>query len=243
MLEKKITVASFDVYPNSTLKPSALQRIMQQIAREDCDQIGCTYNAMREVNMVFVLTKLGIDIKKPIFAYDELTVRSYHNKVSGITSVREFEFFRDGEEIIHATTQWVIVQFDTRKLVRPREFPFDLTEHNIDCATIDIPRAIVSDGELEERGRRVVRLSDLDENDHLNNCVYSDISMDFIDSYNRTSNYVNHLKIIFRHEARINDSLTVSVGKNGSLNTVFAYNETTDMPCFEAEFGFGTLMA
>ena len=179
MLEKNITVASFDVYPNSTLKPSALQKIMQQLAREDCDAMGCTYNQMRDVNMVFVLVKLGIDIKKPIFAYDELKARTYHNRVSGITSVREFEFYRDGEEIIHATTQWVIVKYDTRRLVRPKEFPFELTEHNIDCATIEIPRSLDAK-ELTEREERTVRLSDLDENDHLNNCVYSDISLDIL---------------------------------------------------------------
>ncbi len=239
MLEKNITVASFDVYPNSTLKPSALQKIMQQLAREDCDQAGCTYNDMRKVNMVFVLTKLGIDIKKPIFAYDELTVRTYHNRVSGITSVREFEFYRNGEEIIHATTQWVIVRFDTRRLVRPREFPFELTEHNIDCATIEIPRSLDAN-ELTERGERIVRLSDLDENDHLNNCVYSDISLDIL-PYDRKEDYVKNIRIIFHHEAKIGDILKLSADEKEGRFVVSAYNSTSEMNCFEADCILGKI--
>lgn len=239
MIERNITVASFDVYPNSTLKPSALQKIMQQLAREDCDAMGCTYNQMREVNMVFVLVKLGIEIKKPIFAYDELAVRTYHNRVSGITSVREFEFYRDGEEIIHATTQWVIVKYDTRRIVRPREFPFELTEHNIDCATIEIPRSLDA-RELTERGERIVRLSDLDENDHLNNCVYSDISLDIL-PYDRKEDYVKEIRIIFQHEAKIGDALKLASDEKDGRFVVSAYNSTTEMNCFEADFVLGKI--
>lgn len=233
MLEKTITVASFDVYPNSTLKPSALQKIMQQLAREDCDAMGCTYNQMREVNMVFVLVKLGIDVNEPVFAYDELTVRTYHNNVSGITSVREFEFFRDGKEIIHATTHWVIVKYDTRRLVRPREFPFELTEHNIECASIDIPRSLDAK-ELTEREERIVRLSDLDENDHLNNCVYSDISLDVL-PYDRKEHYVKSIRIIFHHEAKIGDVLKLSADEQNGRFVVSAYNSTNETNCFEAD--------
>lgn len=244
MLEKKITVASFDVYPNSTLKPSALQKYMQQLAREDCDAMGCTYIDMRNVNMVFVMTKMGININCPVFAYDELTVRTYNNRISGVTFEREFEFYRKGEEVIHATTQWVIVNFDDRKIVRPRMFPFEIPAHNIDCASVEIPRAIVIPEESARVGQRTVVLSDLDENDHLNNCVYSDIAMDVVADYDRVNDFVKSVKIIYRHEARINEILSLSVGKSAANDgnyTISAFNESNQMACFEAEIGLGKI--
>lgn len=241
MLEKKITVASFDVYPNSTMKPSALQHYMQQLAREDCDGLGCTYTRMREVNMVFVMTKLGVRINKPVFAYDELTVRTYNNRVSGIIFEREFEFFRDGEKVIHATTQWVIVKYDTRKLVRPRDFPFAIPEMNIDCGSIDIPRSLDAK-ELPVCGERVVRLSDLDENDHLNNCVYSDISIDFI-PYDRKEDFVSDIRIIFHHEAKIGDVLTIGAAEKDGRFVVYAFNSTSNMACFEADCTLGKILS
>lgn len=245
MIEKSFSVASFDVYPNSTLKPAALQRYMQQVAREDCDNLGCTYINMRDVNMVFVMTKLHISVEKPIFAYDEITVRTFNNRISGVTFEREFEFFRNGEKVIHATTQWVIVKYDDRSIVRPKSFPFEIPAHNLDCGSLPMPRNIVSDGETEERGQRTVRLSDLDENDHLNNCIYSDIAMDFISEYDRATDYVKDVKIIFRQEARVNDVLSVSCGtksdENGISYTVSAYNTSGDKPCFDAEVSFGKI--
>lgn len=239
MIEKKIEVASFDVYPNSTMKPSALQHYMQQLAREDCDNMGCTYIDMRNVNMVFVMTKMGIKVNAPVFAYDELTVRTYNNRVSGITFEREFEFYRDGVEVIHATTQWVIVKYDNRSIVRPREFPFEIISYNLDCNTIHLPRAFNTES-LAPAGERVVRLSDLDENDHLNNCVYSDISLDAL-PYDRKDDFVKEIRIIFRQEARINDVLSLNVGNNDGRYVVTAYNSTGEKPCFEADCILGKI--
>lgn len=246
MLETKLTVASFDVYPNSTIKPAAIQRYMQQYAREDCDQMGCTYVDMRKVNMVFVITKLAISVKKPVFAYDELFVRTYNNRVFGASFEREFEFYRDGEEVIHATTQWVIVKYDDRSIVRPKLFPFEIPAHNLDCGSLELPRAISSDEEQKECGLRTVRLSDLDENDHLNNCIYSDISMDNIAEYDRKLNYVKDIKILFRHEAKLNDVLSIASGfnrsaENGVNYTVSAFNTTSGQPCFDTEVSFGSI--
>lgn len=232
MIEKKISVASFDVFPNSTMKPSALQLYMQQLAREDCDAMGYTYNMMREVNMVFVITKLGIKINKPVFAYDELTVRTYQNRVSGITWEREFEFYRDGEEVIHATTQWVVVKYDTRQIVRPRDFPGEIVSAELECNHIDIPRAFDT-ADLDYVGDRVVRLSDLDENDHLNNCVYSAISLDVL-PFDRKESFVKEVFIIFRQEARIGEVLKLSMAEKESGYVISAYNSTADRPCFEA---------
>ena len=232
MLEKKISVASFDVFPNSTMKPSALQQYMQQLAREDCDAMGYTYKMMREVNMVFVLTKLGMKINKPVFAYDELTVKTYQNRVSGITWEREFEFYRDGEEVIHATTQWVVVKYDTRQIVRPREFPGQIVSAELECNHIDIPRAFDTEG-LEFFGDRIVRLSDLDENNHLNNCVYSAIALDTL-PFDCESNYVKELFIIFRQEAKLGNELKLYNAEKDGKFVVSAQNATCEKPCFDA---------
>ena len=239
MLEKNITVASFDIFPNSTVKPSALQRYMQQIAREDCDEMGCTYINMREVNMVFVMTKMGISVSKPVFAYDELTVRTYNNRISGVTFEREFEFYRNGEEVIHATTQWVIVNYDDRKIVRPKMFPFEIPAHNLDCASVPLPR-MINTGNLNCCGERTVRLSDLDENNHLNNCIYSDITMDVL-PYDRKTDFVSYACIIYRHEALLGDVLTLNCGENENKFAVTAFNNTSGQPCFEAEIGLGNI--
>ncbi len=240
MIEKTIKIASFDVYPNSTLKPSALQRYMQQIAREDCDGLGCTYIDMRNVNMVFVLTKLAVEIYAPIYAYDEIVIKTFNNRITGVSFEREFELFRNGVKIAHATTQWVVVNFDSRRIMRPKDFPFNIPQHNLSCGSIELPRNLNADTIPHEVGSRTVRLSDLDENNHLNNCVYADIAMDIID-YDTKNQYVKSVVIIFKHEAFLGDSLRLSLAKNNSNNLVFAYNDNNGIPCFEAMLGLAEI--
>ena len=58
MLEQTIKIKSYDVHPNGVVKISALQKYMQQIAREDSDSYGATYAKMRDANMAVSYTHL-----------------------------------------------------------------------------------------------------------------------------------------------------------------------------------------
>ena len=237
MLEKKIRIQSFDVFPNGTLKPSALMRHMQQIAREDCDGMGATYSFMRSLNTVFVLTRLAVEIYAPVRDGEELLLKTYNNSIHGVIFDREYELMSKGRIAAKATTLWTLVRYDTRSLVRPKDFPVRFEAVNLDITGIDIPRRFEETG-LVPCGERIVRTSDLDENDHLNNCVYADIALDAIDEFDGLNETVGGIKIIFRHEARRGDKLLVSRREEDGRHIVFAHNETTDMPCFETEISF-----
>ena len=84
MLEKNYVIASYDVYPSGYAKPSAIMRYMQQLAREDCDAMGCTYKFMRDKNTVFVLTRSGLRFFRPIKSGEVVTIKTYNNSIDGI---------------------------------------------------------------------------------------------------------------------------------------------------------------
>ena len=233
MIRKAIRISSYDVFPSGELKPSALQRYMQQLAREDCDQVGCTYASMREQNAVFVLTKLGLDMFEPVYSNEVITVNTMNNRTEGVSFYREFFFYRNDELIGRCTTQWVIVRYDTRAIVRPRELTYPIVNYNFDCVSVDIPRRLGDASRAEFLCDREVVLSDLDENNHLNNCVYSDIVFDSIPLAGIPS--VSGMRMVFQHEARRGDILHISYHKTDRGCVVFANNSTTGQPCFEAE--------
>lgn len=234
MLEKNIVITSFDVYPNSVMKPSSLMRYLQQIAREDCDNMGCTYPFMRSLNTVFVLTKLAIRFNRPVMAGESVVLKTYNNSINGIIFDREFELTSKDEPLAYASSFWTLVKYDTRSLVRPKDFPVQFEALNYDIEPIFIPRRLPEDG-LLVCARHTVRTSDLDENNHLNNCVYADIALDSISEFDGLKKWVSGIKLIFRHEAKRGDSLIVSRSESGDKTIVFAFNETENKPCFEAE--------
>lgn len=234
MLERTLTAESYDVYPNGVLKPSALMRYMQQLAREDCDSLGATYPFMRSLNTVFVLTKLGIEFFRPIASGETFLIKTYNNSIAGVVFDREFELFSEGELVARASTFWTLVRYDTRALVRPKDFPVKFESLGLEIEGVEVPRRFDDTGVVETEKRRV-RVSDLDENDHLNNCVYADIALDALDGFNGLDNWAKSVKIVFRHEARLKEELSIFTKEQDGKNLVFAFVGEEKKPCFEAE--------
>ena len=160
MIERKFTINSFDVYPSGEVKPSAVMKYMQQAAREDCDGEGCTYVFMREKNIVFVLIKLGLEFYRPIKIGEVLTVKTFNNSIDGVTFDREYEFFVENEKVAYASTFWVLVRFDDRTIVRPKQFEFAFYSHRLECDHVEVPRRFDTES-LDKIGQRKVRVSDL----------------------------------------------------------------------------------
>lgn len=232
MLEKKISVKSFDVFPNGIMKPSALMRHMQQIAREDCDAMGCTYGFMRGLNIVFVLTRLAIEFRRPVRDGEELALRTYNNTITGIIFDREYELVGEDGLAARASTYWTLVRYDNRSLVRPKDFPVKFEALGLEMESVGMPKRFDDSG-LEERETRRVRVSDLDENNHLNNCIYSDVALDAAEGFNGLDSWARTVKLIFRREARLGDELVIYAKRNENKHTFFA--KKGGEVCFEAE--------
>lgn len=237
MTETTVKITSFDVFPNGTAKPASLLRYMQQCAREDCDRGGCTYPFMREHNTVFVLTKLGLDLTRPLRSGEVLTIRTYNNRITGILFDREYDLFVGDEAVGHCSSFWVLIRYDTRALVRPGDFPVAFFCHEIDCPMVDIPRRFGNE-DASPAGERVVRVSDLDENDHLNNCTYADIALDALPAFDGLTHAVTGCRILFSNEAKRGQTLALSVKQSDTTAGVSALNTTTQKPCFDSLWKF-----
>ena len=237
MIEYPLNITSFDVFPNGTLKPAALLRYMQQAARLDCDQLGATYPYMRELNTVFMLTKVAFELYRPVKSGEDMVMKTYNNRIDGIYFDREFEFYINGELTGRASSFWVLVRFDTRRPMRPREFPLSFESLDIAEKILEIPRSLLPENPvlLEDR---TVRVSDLDENNHLNNCVYTDIALDAVPGFDGLSQAVLSASVIFRHEAHLKDVLRLSYEKTETGSLISAENTSAGTPCFEAAFSF-----
>ena len=239
MTETTVKITSFDVFPNSTAKPGSLLRYLQQCAREDCENNGCSYPFMREQNTVFVLTKLGLDLSRPIRSGEVLTIRTYNNRITGIIFDREYDLFVGEESVGHCSSFWVLVRYDTRALVRPKEFPVEFYSYEIDCPTVEIPRRFGNE-DVSFVHERKIRVSDLDENDHFNNCAYADAALDALPDFDGQTHAVTGFRILFENEARLGQTLSLSVKTDEENNTagVKAFNTTTQKPCFDSIWKF-----
>jgi len=234
MKESKITICSYDVLPDGSVKPSALQRYFQQIALEDIADRGATYQNMRSHSMVFVITKLRMDFYKRISSGDQLILRTYPYKVEGVTFFRAFELWNGEELVCNADSRWVLINYQKRTILRPSDLPYEIKESAPVSTFGMIPRRISQTG-IDQTATRKVLLTELDENKHLNNCCYSDYILDHapIDVCEAP---VKALCILFDHEAYLGDEVEMRYQKTSEGFTAVAWNKTLEKPCFQAIF-------
>lgn len=238
MLKQTIRIKSYDVCSNGTVKLSSLMKYMQQIAREDIDQYGATYDKMREHDMVFVIIKLGIVFDGVIKCNDEIEVLTINNAITGVTFVREFVISKNGVPVARATTDWVLMSYSRRMPMRPSAMTeiFDIPQMKMDIEGVDLPRKIEFEGEYDKSEEHKVRFSELDENSHMNNTVYADLIYDYAPC--DVNGFIKECRICFNGEARLNDVLSVNGvnTKNGCI--IKCKNMSLNRACFEASISF-----
>ncbi len=235
MQEQEIRICSYDVLPNGFVKPSALQRYFQQIGLDDIAACGASYPTMRSMSMVFVLTKLQLDMIRPIRSGDVLLLKTFPYKIEGVLFFRGFELWNGGELVAFADSRWVLLNYDKRTIMRPSDFPFPLVEQAPSVTFPVMPRRIQQSGGQEQSVLRTVRLTELDENHHLNNCCYADYCLDHA-PVDVCRHFIRSMCIIFDHEAYLGDVLELRYQQDETGFSVLAQNTTAEKPCFQAKF-------
>ena len=232
MLERKLTVCTYDVLPDGNLKPSAFQKYCQQIAVDDVSATGATYRALKERGMAFVLMRYAAAFPKEVRATDEVVLKTHAYKCDGVMFYRCFELHRDGDLVAVADTRWVLLDIRKRTILRPAQYTFRIEETAPGAPLPEIDRRIPVE-KTDARAERRVRFTEMDENGHLNNCSYTDWAIDDAPlDLDRVR--IKSVCIHFDHEAYRDDLLELSYQKNPDGCSLNAFDRTENRSCFSA---------
>lgn len=192
--ERDVTIYNFDLDRESNVKPSAIMHYLQQLALSDCDNVGMTYEKMRDAGQVFVLTKSLLELYRPFHLYDNIHCITWPKCTRGCTFERHFLLERNGEKLAACSTQWVLIDYVKRRILRPSQLIGRLEDRpDLDCG-VPSPGKFSFDLPLTQVDSRTVYYSMIDENRHLNNCFYSDIALDYTDNKAIKSIQINYLE-------------------------------------------------
>lgn len=162
------------------VRVAALLSRLGAFAGYDYDARGLTHDVLWANREVFLLSRAAVRIHDCPRAGDVLDIDTWEAGVKGAHMRRYYEM-RDqaGRARVSAKTDWILVDPETRKILRPSAFtakPLMSSDRPLDCPE---PRKIVPPaGDREDLGTRTVRWSDLDGNGHLFSGNYGDIIWD-----------------------------------------------------------------
>lgn len=212
--DKRVVINSRDVDGAGECKASALLAYLQDASAEHTSLCGCSRKEMVErYNVFWMLTRIRLQLTRPVRWLEELTVRTGHRGGRGILLYRDYELYASGERVGEACGLWVLADLDTRKLMDLSCTPIPALTETAGGLPPVIRRltALHPPREMEEVERRRMRYSDTDVNGHINNTRYADFACDALALEGRgQGTFLSGLEITYHAECMPGEEIRIS---------------------------------
>lgn len=209
--EIEYTVPCYDTDASWRMKPTSFMNIAQEAAGTHAVHLGFGYDVLRTTNTAWILSRVHVEfIDTPLWR-DEIILKTWHKGLNRLFFLRDFIVTdRQGKERIKATTSWLVLDLETRRLVRdPKLMDEDTicTDNVIESPAdkVVMPKGI----EPEFVMNHVVSYSDIDQNGHTNNAMYMQWAMDAVDYQTASEKPVKWFVINFNHETKAGDNVQI----------------------------------
>ena len=220
-----------DTDASRRVRPSDILVYMQETANLQLKNAGNTLDALRdERGLAFILSKIKIIFHSPLYAYDEISVRTWTCESRGYTFLRCFDIYRGDELIAEAKSFWALVDLNTKRFVRADGF--DLGVESDPPLEMEVARIKPPASETRILGERTIRYSDIDYNMHMNNTKYPNMLCDFMPI--EKVGDIKEMTLEFLRESAYGDTLTFCGASDGGryyFKTLNSVGET----CLVAE--------
>lgn len=190
---------------NNRLTTKSILSIFQDIASIHAEELGVGYLPMLEKNLYWVLSRVKFDILKMPDINQEVVVETWPHLKGRIDFDRDLKISNlNGEVLVIATSKWCVIDITKRMLQRTDNINY-LGEYCLDVNYKEkFEKISLPDSELKQAFTHIVRFSDLDHNQHMNNTNYASLVLNAIENKN-----FSHFEINFLSECKLNDEILV----------------------------------
>ena len=210
--EEKFKVRFHDTDSNEILGASQTFKYIQEAAMRQLHAQKPTYTELLKQGKAYLLSGIRVEMYYPVFAYEEITARSWACPSKGVSFIRSYEIERDGEIVCEAVSSWALVSIADKKLMKVDEV--DTSNYYMDEAIrtehplrIRIPNALP----MSLVGEYTVIYRDIDVNGHMNNTNYADMLCSFIPNMKHLR--IKSIGINYSSEAALGEELKIYMSK------------------------------
>ena len=196
-----------DVDFNGIAKTSSIMKYIQTAAQHQLTEGGMSYDNLKNGNKAFILSRVKLEVLKPLRAYTPLTAVTYPCESRGYSFLRCYELECDGEIVARAISVWALVDTENKALVRVKDFNLGLPTlppNELVLGAMKLPSA------MADIGGYGVHYGDVDQNRHMNNTKYPDMYSNFLPLQNKM---IRSITINYANEAQVGEKLRVQQAK------------------------------
>lgn len=220
---EKHIIPCYDTDASWRLKPTSFMNLAQEAAGRHAVYLGFGYDDLIKSNTAWILSRVHVEFVDAPKWREEVTLNTWHKGLNRLFYLRDFLVTdNEGKARVKATTSWLVLNLETRRLVRD---PMLMEEGTV-CKdnVIETPADKVQmpkDAAPELVRRHAVSYSDIDTNGHTNNAMYMQWAMNSVDYETASSKPVKEFTINFNHETKAGDVVDIyraSVEKEDGLH-------------------------
>jgi acyl-ACP thioesterase len=208
--ERAFSVRSYESGVDNRLSLPSLCNYLQEIAGNHADKLNLGIGKLQKGGVSWMLSRLRVSIGRDVGWGDELVIRTWPSGTKGkLAATRDFKGIFGGEEVFEAVSEWLVVDLAAQRIVR-------LPENFRSLAPEGTPRVAMAAEEgggkfaalskVDEVSRILVRRSDHDFNDHVNNVHYVEWALEAVPG-DFSDRRIEKIDIVFRQSAHAGDEL------------------------------------
>lgn len=234
-------IPCYDTDASGRLKPASFMNLAQEAAGQHAVYLGFGYDDLIATNTAWILSRVHIRFVDTPMWKDDVVLTTWHKGANRLFFVRDFRLTdKEGRTRVEATTSWLVMNLETRRLVRDPQL-----REGSECLedVIATPAGKVQmpkDVEPQLMFEHLVAYSDIDVNGHANNAMYMQWAMDAVDYDIASTRPVKEVTINFNHETKAGDivALYKSIIKTEDGRRVYVEGKVDDTSAFCVEIIF-----
>jgi len=230
--QEQLSIKSYHTNQYGQASISSLFNILIEAAWAHAQVMDWGYDSLKSNNLFWVLSRMYFQVEKYPAWQDQITLNTWSAGTDGMYAYREYILENDkGEVILRASSAWLILDMETRKIFRLSEFR-DTFPKRIDPNACRAPKRIKPDIHPGNLNCFPVLFSELDINKHFNSVKYvervlDDFGIDFLNSHEPAELEVNYLK-----EGQAGDRIAVTntqLSESETLNCLVRESDGADL--------------
>lgn len=227
---KNYTVTLPDVGENNRLTNKGMLRMLQEIACVHSDLEGFGVNDSTSTGYAWLLLNWKLQVfSRPIWN-TKLTINTWSSKHTLVAFYRDYEILDENNNLVAiATSKWVLFDFNKNGIAKLTD-EIESRYTHVDKHVFDVP---MNEKLREPENSTLVSnytvcRRDIDTNHHVNNLNYLDFAYEAIPENIFFNSDFKNVEIMYKHEAKLGETLNLFYGKQDNVNVVTIKNNDND---------------
>ena len=239
---QKHTIPCYDTDASWRLKPASFMNYAQEAAGNHAVHLGFGYDDLIKTNTAWIISRMHIQFIDTPKWREDMTLTTWHKGLDRLFYLRDFIMTDSQDNVrVKATTSWLVLNLDTRRLVRDPGLMEEGTVNSENVIETPADKVVMpKDVEAEFVMSHKVAYSDVDMNAHANNAMYMQWAMDAVEYEMASSRPVKEFTINFNHETKAGDKVSLyrAVVEKEDGAHVFVEGKVEDASSFVVEIVF-----